>query len=151
LESFREVGARLGSGRALISTVDAWCPEGEVAAFLRTAQGFAPDTTVLAVTSLVADESPLWVTMDGSGRVTDLGGHQGHAVTAGMYVVPERVRRLAMPDGLGRLRDYLTWLVRQREPMCAVHLGDIVDVDRAEDVALAERMARRMNQAPVGS
>jgi len=151
LESFREVGARLGSGRALISTVDVWCPEEEVTTFIRAAERFAPDTTVLAVTSLVADESPLWVTMDGSGRVTDLGRTQGDAVTAGMYVVPERVRRLGMPNGLGRLRDYLTWLVRQGELMYAVRLGEVVDVDRAEDVALAERMMRRMNKAPVGS
>lgn len=143
LESFREVGARMGPGSGLISTVDTWCPEEEVMAFVRAARQYPSDATVLAVTSFVADERPLWVTMDASGRISSLGGNAGNAVTAGMYIVPERVRKLSMPGESGRLRDFLAWLVNQGELVYGVRLGEIVDVDRAEDVALAELMARR--------
>ena len=146
LESFREVGMRMGPGPGLISSVDTWCPEEEVLDFVRGARQYPSGATVLAVTSFVADERPLWVTMAAGGRISGLGGNAGNAVTAGMYIVPEHVRKLSMPGELGRLRDFLAWLVRQDEPVYGVLLGEIVDVDRAEDVALAEMMTQRVRQ-----
>lgn len=143
LESFWEVAGRLGPGRALISTVDAWCPEGDFVEFVKAARRCPAEATVLAVTPFVADERPLWVTVDALGRVTGLGGDAGDAVTAGMYVMPERVRHMGRPSGLGRLREFLAWLVDQGEPMYGVAIRAVVDVDRAEDVALAEALARR--------
>ncbi len=47
----------------------------------------------------------------------------------------------APPAGLGRLRDYLAWLHRSGEPMYGEIVETVVDVDRAEDVALAEALA----------
>ena len=143
LESFREVCALLGSGPALISTVDAWCPEDEFVTFVQAVQQCPADATVLAVTPLVADERPLWVTMGSDGRITGIGGDSGEMVTAGMYMVPERVRRLSSVSGLGRLREFLARLVAQGEPVYGVVIPNVVDVDRAEDVALAEAMARK--------
>jgi NDP-sugar pyrophosphorylase family protein len=143
LESFREVCALLGSGPALISTVDAWCPEDGFAAFVRAVRQCPADATVLAVTPLVADERPLWVTMNPDGRITRIGGDAGEMVTAGMYAVPERVRRLSSLGGSGRLREFLARLVAQGEPVYGVVIPNVVDVDRAEDVALAEAMARQ--------
>ena len=143
LESFREVCVRLGSGPALISTVDAWCPEDEFVAFVKTVRQYPPDVTVLAVTPLVADERPLWVAMNPDGRITRIGGDSGEIVTAGMYVVPERARQLSSMGGPGRLREFLSRLVTQGEPVYGVVIPNVVDVDRAEDVALAEAMARK--------
>lgn len=148
LESFREVCALLGSGLALISTVDAWCPEDEFVAFVQAVRQCPADATVLAVTPLVADERPLWVAMSPDGRITRIGGDSGEMVTAGIYVVPERVRRLASVSGLGRLREFLARLVAQGEPVYGVVIPNVVDVDRAEDVALAEAMARQKTQEP---
>jgi NDP-sugar pyrophosphorylase family protein len=76
-----------------------------------------------------------------SGRVTVVGGSSGDAVTAGIYVFPERVRTLGVPAGLGRLRDFLAWLVKSGEPVEAIEIPKVVDVDRAEDLAEAEAMA----------
>lgn len=143
LESFREVCALLGSGQALISTVDAWCHEDDFVAFVRAVRQRSADATVLAVTPLVADERPLWVTMSSDGRITRIGGDSGEVVTAGMYAVPERVRQLSSIGGLGRLREFLARLVAQGEPVYGVVIPNVVDVDRAEDVALAEAMARQ--------
>ena len=98
---------------------------------------------MLAVTPLVADEKPLWVDVDDDGRVTALGKRSGSLVTAGMYLVPGHVRRTPPPIGLGRLRDYLGWLHRSGEPLYAEVVETVVDVDRAEDVALAEALGRR--------
>ncbi len=150
LESFQEVGARLGAGRAPISTVDAWCPASAFQTFLNGARRLPVDATVLAVTPLVDDEKPLWVSRDASGRITALNGPSGEAVTAGMYLVPERVRSLLPPAGVDGLRAYLGWLLDRGEPLYGVVLPEVVDVDRAEDVALAEALARQGRPAAAG-
>jgi NDP-sugar pyrophosphorylase family protein len=146
LESFLEVERRLGSGHALMSTVDAWCPPEEFARFVRAARQCPPEAVVLAVTPLVADERPLWVDLDASGRITSLGGDAGEMVTAGMYIVPERVRSISPPRELGRLREFLAWLVNQGQPLYGVIMERVVDVDRAEDVALAEALAHHLTR-----
>ena len=64
----------------------------------------------------------------------------GDLVTAGIYVVPERVRRLAAGAVAERLRDFLAWLVATGEPVYGVVLPSVVDVDRPEDVRLAEAL-----------
>jgi NDP-sugar pyrophosphorylase family protein len=141
LESFREILAAAPPGRLLVSTVDAFCPRREFLRFVRRAEQLPSHTTVLAVTGYVHDEKPLWVTTTRSGRVTVVGGASGDAVTAGIYVFPEKVRQLGIPPSLGRLRDFLGWLAKSGEPIEAVDIPKVVDVDRAEDLAEAEQLA----------
>jgi len=141
LESFGEVIRCHPGGRMLISTVDAWCVEADFVRFVEAAVRRPADATVLAVTPLVADEKPLRVVMAPDGRVRALGGDAGDLVTAGMYLVPETVRELTPPPGLGRLREFLSWLVRSGAPVFGEAIEQVVDVDRAEDVALAETLA----------
>lgn len=140
LESFRRVLAVAGSGPVLVSTVDAWCRPDDFSAFVAAARRRPAGATVLGVTSLVADETPLWVTLDGGGRVVELGASSGQVVTAGLYLVSEWVRA-TVPPALPRLRDYLGWLWRRGEPMYGQIVPNVVDVDRADDVALAEALA----------
>ena len=148
LESFREVLAASPPGRLLVSTVDAYLPLEDFLAFVRAAERLPGETTVLAVTPFTADEKPLWVRAGGTGRVTEIGGPSGDAVTAGLYVVPERVREIVPPASLGRLREFLAWLCEAGEPIAAVPVAKVVDVDRPDDVALAEAIARET--APAG-
>ena len=140
LESFFAVSQRLAGGRALISTVDTWCRPADFIRFVDAALQHPPEVSVLAVTPFVADEHPLWLDVDPTGRVQDLGGSSGALVTAGMYLLSERARA-ATPPPLDRLRDFLAWLVRQGEPLYAEVMQTVVDVDRASDVALAEALA----------
>jgi NDP-sugar pyrophosphorylase family protein len=142
LESFREILGAAPKGRLLVSTVDAFCPREDFLRFVRLAAKAPSDATVLAVTGFVEDEKPLWVTTTRKGRVTVVGGASGDAVTAGIYVVPERVRRMGIPSSLPRLRDFLAWLCKSGEPMQALEIGKVVDVDRAEDLEMAEELAR---------
>ena len=143
LESFREIARMLPSGPALVSTVDAWCPRPDFLEFARRA-GLAPaEETVLAVTPFVSDEKPLWVRLDREGLVTEIGGASGDAVTAGMYVFPERVRELPAPPTLGRLREYLAWLVERGETVRGIGIAAVVDVDRESDIALAAALTNR--------
>jgi hypothetical protein len=58
-----------------------------------------------------------------------------------MYLVPDSVRTAALPARLGRLRDFLRWLARSGAPIYGEIIEQVVDVDRAADVALAESLA----------
>ena len=146
LESFRRVLAAAPPGPIVVSTVDAWCRPADFARFVDAAARRPADATVLGVTPLVEDEAPLWVTLDADGRIRRLGGEDGNAVTAGMYLVPERVRALVPPPHLGRLREFLAWLVTRGEMVYGETIEGVVDVDRLADVSLAESMARRCNE-----
>jgi NDP-sugar pyrophosphorylase family protein len=145
LESFREVSRRLGGDRPLVSTVDAWCRPADFTRFVDAALRRPPDASVLAVTPLVADERPLWVTVDDAGRVRDIGERGGTHVTAGMYLLSARART-ATPPPLGRLREFLAWLLEHGEPFYAETIERVVDVDRACDVVLAETLARGVDR-----
>lgn len=147
LESFLEVAGHLGSGRFLISTVDAWCPEETFLMFVNTALELPEEAMLLAVTPFVDDERPLWVSMNASNRITHIGGDAGDVVTAGMYLVPERVRHMSPPPDVRSLRAFLRWLLDRGEPMYGVILPVVVDVDRGDDVVLAETLAHRGSQA----
>jgi NDP-sugar pyrophosphorylase family protein len=146
LESFVAVA---GGGRhepLLVSTVDAWCAEEDFVRFVEAARRRPRESSVLAVTPLVADERPLWVQLDDAGRVARLGGDGGELVTAGIYLVSPRVRQTPPPGHLGRLREYLTWLWQTGEPLYGEIVETVVDVDRPEDVAIAEALAVRREE-----
>jgi NDP-sugar pyrophosphorylase family protein len=141
LESFRVMLAEAPPGRLLVSTVDAYCPREDFVRFVERARELPARSIVLGVTGFVDDEKPLWVTTSGGGRVTAVGGASGDAVTAGIYVFPERVRRMTIPAELGRLRDFLAWLAKAGEEIHAVDIPKVVDVDRVEDLAEAQALA----------
>lgn len=143
LESFREVTGRGPAGPMLVSTVDAWCAPEDFARFAAAAARRPDAATVLAVTPLVADEKPLWVTLGPAWRVQAIGDPGGGLVTAGVYRVSERARRIESVPALGRLREYLGWLRASGEPMFGEIIETVVDVDRREDVASAEALAGR--------
>jgi NDP-sugar pyrophosphorylase family protein len=140
LESFAAVLAASPAGRVLVSTVDAWCPPAEFRRFAERAAARPEGATVLGLTRLVADEKPLWARVDAGGRITALGGPDGDAVTAGLYLVSERARGLTPPPGAARLRDHLGSMLARGEAMFGELMGAVVDVDRPEDVALAEAL-----------
>jgi len=141
LESFRAVLEVAPKGRLLVSTVDAFCPRKDFVRFVERARELPSPSTVLAVTRFVDDEKPLWVNIAGHGRVSAVGGSTGDAVTAGIYVFPENVRSMGVPHELGRLRDFLAWLAKSGQPIQALEIEKVVDVDRAEDLAVAEELA----------
>ncbi len=151
-ESFWEIGRRSGPGLILMSTVDWICPEPAFRRFVDQARRCRQASVVLAVTPFVADEKPLWVTLDPSGRVTAIGGASGNVVTAGLYLISGSVfAKAPHPDTLGRLRDFLTWLVASGEPVYGVVIDQVIDVDRAEDLQLAETLLREQEKKAVSS
>ncbi|HEX7252546.1 MAG TPA: NDP-sugar synthase [Thermoanaerobaculia bacterium] len=140
-ESFQIILARSRSGRLLVSTVDAYCPREDFLSFVHSAEKRSEEETVLAVTTYVADEKPLWVKRGSDGRISEIGGPTGDAITAGIYVIPPRVRSLPIPRRFDRLRDYLAWLCSDGHPVSGILIPRVVDVDRPEDLPIAEQLS----------
>ena len=136
--SFEIVAARLAGARALITTVDAIMPADAFQQFVSSAASLPDNAVVLGLTDHVDDENPLWATLNGEGRVLQLGGRHGSHVTAGLYWLP--ADRGAEPTArFDRLRDYLKWLVDEGRPIYGVVLPLVFDIDRAHDVEAAEQ------------
>ncbi len=145
-ESFCLVADRLAGARSVVTTVDGWFPEGGFDSFVRTAADLPEDAFGLGVTRHVDDEKPLWVTMPADGgRIERLGGPHGTHVTAGLYALPPAPPNLT-PAAFARLRDYLTWLVRQETPVHGIVLPKVLDVDRPQDLHAAERTVAAMGE-----
>jgi NDP-sugar pyrophosphorylase family protein len=137
-ESFQLVAGRLADAPAVITTVDSIMPVDDFRLFVKSAARFAKDAFVLGLTGHVDDENPLWATLDlTDGRLRRLGGDVGSHVTSGLYWLP--AQRPAVPEaGFARLRDYLKWLVDERQQVYGVVLPLVFDIDRARDVEAAE-------------
>jgi NDP-sugar pyrophosphorylase family protein len=146
-ESFWRVGRALGHGRHLICTVDSICSPED----WRTMSALAAESereVLLAVTSFVHDEKPLWVaTRPESLRIVNLGAPFGKFATAGIYGVTEAIFEREWEEGISSLRAFLGQLLREGFPFRAVPFGDVIDVDTVEDIKLAERFLSRIRGA----
>ena len=139
--SFQLVADRLAGARSVITTVDSIMPVESFCRFVAGAAAFPEGAVVLGLTDHVDDEKPLWATLDSAdGRIRNLGDRNGGLVTAGLYVLPAR-RPVEPVAGFARLRDYLGWLVASGHPVYGIVLARVFDIDRAHDIAAAERAA----------
>jgi NDP-sugar pyrophosphorylase family protein len=137
--SFRIVAERLAGQAAVIATVDSIMAAESFRAFVEQATACPPEAFVLGLTSHVDDEKPLWASLDRkTGRITRLNEGDSGLVTAGVYVLPAQ-RPVERANGFTRLRDYLGWLVASGHPVHGIDIGRVFDIDRAQDVAAAER------------
>lgn len=131
-------------------TVDSICAPPTLADFAAraAARGTAGADVVLAVTSFVDDEKPLWVRRAADGRVLALGPAAIPATeaTAGFYWFTPRVFS-AMPHarthGFTALRQLLAHLVERGDRVEAELIGKTIDVDRPEDIVVAEGFLAR--------
>ena len=139
--SFQLVAGRLAGAPSVITTVDSILPVEGFRRFVAAAADFPEGAIVLGLTDLVDDEKPLWASLDSAdGRIRKLGDSNGGLVTAGLYVLPAR-RPVEPAAGFARLRDYLGWLVAAGHPVYGIVLAQVFDIDRARDIAAAERAA----------
>ena len=142
-ESFRLLSRTLArkAGRFLLSTADTVISPADAARFAREA--FAPGAAAgLGLTRFVDDEKPLWAELGRDGFIRALGpcAARRDAVTCGLYALTAgEARRMPQARAFSRLRDYWTDMVRSGRPVRGVLLSDAVDVDRPQDVGVAER------------
>jgi NDP-sugar pyrophosphorylase family protein len=154
LETFANVASALlaeGATHALIAMVDGVFPAGALPAFAAAAARIvggdpAGVEGLIGVTRRPDDDRPLRVLADACGRILAIGSGAGASplATAGLYLLPERALRRGpelLADGGGALRELLSSIVREGMALVACELGDVVDVDRLDDLEAAEELA----------
>lgn len=131
-------------------TVDSICAPSTLADFVSRARARAAAgaDVVLAITSFIDDEKPLWVRRTTAGRITALGPSAlpAREATAGLYWFTPRVFSAvehARASGFTALRQLLGYLVERGDRVEAELVGKTVDVDRPEDILVAEGFLAR--------
>lgn len=159
MESFFTLEPNLADSPFLLTTVDTIAAPGTLAALARAGMAAGPIGT-LAVTTFVDDEKPLWVRLGDDtevppARCTDARseerdsiialGRQAEGsgwVTSGAYFFFPGVYRHvaeARRRKLAALREFLALLLENGEALFGFRAGQSIDVDRPEDVAVAEQ------------
>jgi NDP-sugar pyrophosphorylase family protein len=131
----------------LVTTVDTIVAPAAVADFARAALRHDDADGVLAVTTFIDDEKPLHAACAADGRILALGAGAGSsaAVTAGFYVFRPTILAEIGPAraaGFTALRQFLDHLLVRGYRLYGERVPKCVDVDRPEDLAVAEAFVR---------
>lgn len=146
-ESFQVLCAHLQGTPFLITTVDTIFPPDFLTQFVAAAQRHPALDMLLALTTFIDDEKPLYVRLDAQQRLTALGAaaHGSAYVTAGFYYCSPRISAAcaSLPSTqVSALRVFLGWLQEQGYWLQGYLGPKMVDVDRQHDLAVAEQYAQ---------
>ena len=147
MESLFTLSPLLGAARFLLLTTDSVCSPDVVRSFVRATARHDDADGVLALSGFVDDEKPLWAHVEPDGRLTALGpeARDSGLVTAGFYVFDAGIFREIDPARQGRftaLRQFLGHLLTRGYRLYGEPVGKTVDVDRPEDLGVAEAFVR---------
>ncbi|MDE6772140.1 MAG: NTP transferase domain-containing protein [Muribaculaceae bacterium] len=153
MHSFYELSSLMdGKGRYIITTVDTIFREEDFARYVEAYRN-APEETdgMMAVTSFIEDEKPLYVAVADGARITgflDSPEDGVEYVSGGIYGLSQSaipVLGKCLDEGVGRMRNYQRALVTAGLDLKAYDMGKIVDVDHASDIVMAENFIKGAN------
>ncbi len=147
MESLFTLSPLLAGERFVLLTVDAVFAPSALHGFLQVAERRPDADGVLAVNGFVDDEKPLWAQLGPGERITALGpsAQSSGLVTAGFYVFEPRIFDeigAARRARFTALRQFLGHLLARDYRLYGEVVGKVVDVDRPEDVAIADAFVR---------
>lgn len=145
LESFLALKPYLEDSPFLLLTVDAVMAPGALARFVERA-GEAETAGALGLTTFQDDEKPLYVELDGTGRIQAMGRGPSPYITAGCYFFQPQVfqwETKARERNLQALREFLGMLAEEGFSLQGIDVGPTVDVDHPEDITRAEAFLRQ--------
>lgn len=150
MHSFYELSSLMkGKGRYIITTVDTIFREDDFARYVAAYEAAPAEIDgMMAVTSFIDDEKPLYVATDADNRITaflDTMQPGVKYVSGGIYGLSESaipVLGKCLAEGVGRMRNYQRALVAEGLDLRAFDMNKIVDVDHASDIASAEAFLR---------
>lgn len=162
MHSFYEIGKLLkGHGRFIVTTVDTIFREPDFAKYVKDYEDAPTDVDgMMAVTSFVDDEKPLYVLTDSEmnikafmdesresresreerGEIEDR--DEREFVSGGIYGLGDKAVAVldeCLQSGVSRMRNYQRALVATGLKLKACDMGKIIDVDHAGDIAKAEK------------
>lgn len=147
MHSFYELSRLMeGKGRFVLTTVDTiFRPED----FRRYVEAYAAAPArvdaMMALTSYIDDEKPLYVDCDPEMRITafrDSADGRDRYVSGGIYGLSDRciaVLRRCIETGVSRMRNYQRALLTDSLDVRGFDMGKIIDVDHAGDIETARR------------
>ena len=152
LETFARLAPELvrgGEPHAIVAMVDGVFSARGLARFSQDARALASGASevegILGVTSREDDDRPLRLRIGDRDRIVAIGrGAESSLLsTAGLYLLPRRAI-LRGPEllaaGGGALRELLAAIVAEGVALAACDLGEVVDVDRPDDLEAAEAL-----------
>jgi NDP-sugar pyrophosphorylase family protein len=129
----------------LLFTVDIVYREDDFSRFIDFCRRNSKADLIIAVTSFVCDEKPVFVKFDERKRVVALGRRylkSGDFVTAGMMYCNPRIfkeKEEALRNDIEHLSDFFGFIAEKKYNVLAVELSKVIDVDDEHDVKEAER------------
>jgi NDP-sugar pyrophosphorylase family protein len=147
MESLFALAPYLQTGPFLLLTVDAIFGPRVLPALLDGWTARPNADGVLAVHGYIDDEKPLRVRVDSMQRITAIGSAASDSplITAGLYLFTPRIFdeiAAARAAGYSALREFLSHLARHGYRLFARRVPKTVDVDRPEDILVAEQLVR---------
>lgn len=109
---------------------------------------------LMAVTTFVDDESPLFVTTDERNLITaftDTNSTQTPFVSGGIYCLRNKALdcvKQAVESGTSRMRNFQRQLITNKLSVKAFSFSKIVDIDHVRDITTAELFLSSVQQAP---
>lgn len=145
MHSFYELGSHLnGKGRFILTTVDTIFRQEDFARYVEAYENAPADVEgMMAVTSYIDDEKPLYVQTDAEMNIEtfrDAAYPGAKYISGGIYGLDSKaisVLEDCLKKGVQRMRNYQRALCEARVGLKAYDMGMILDVDHASDIEKA--------------
>lgn len=143
MHSFSELAPYLKDAPFCLTTVDTIFREDEFHAYINAFEHSDCDG-LMAVTSYIDDEKPLYISVDDDLRITGFHDTMPEAcrfISGGIYALrPAALHTLhrCMAEGQSRMRNFQRGLIQDGLRIHAHPFSKILDVDHAEDITKAE-------------
>ena len=144
LHSFYELTPHLGSEKFCVTTIDTIFKEADFASYIRAFEKSPGQEGIMAVTSFIDDEKPLYVATDEALRITAFEDRPKEGiqyVSGGIYGLTPAVfptLKRCLESGIHRMRNFQREMIADGISLRAYPFPKIVDVDHAEDIGKAE-------------
>lgn len=149
LHSFYELRHFVRNESFILTTVDPVFKEDSFASYLNYIHTHDDADGIMAVTSYVDDEKPLWVLTDPSMKITAYQANKENAqyVSAGIYYLkPTTIPLLenAVSMNMHKMRAFQQFLIDKEKHLVAFDFGKVIDIDHVNDIKLAEHLLQNL-------
>lgn len=145
MHSFCELSKYLHEGKFCLTTIDTIFREDEFLSFIRTFEQDTEHDGMMAITSYIDDEKPLYISVDEDSMIIkdflDKPVNEEKYISGGIYgLTPKALPILykCLDNGVLRMRHYQRQLIADGLKLKAYPFEKIVDVDHADDIKTAE-------------
>lgn len=138
LEEFKDIE------ELCLTTTDSVFEKEEFQNYIEDFKANKNDDGLLAVTSFIDDESPLYINFDNNNvikQITDHATQEKSFVSGGIYCLRKKALELvpvAINSGLHRMRNFQRLLIQNNLVVRAHSFNKIMDVDHVSDIEKAE-------------